>query len=214
MEYQITIIIKISMAFLVGLAIGIDRERNNKAAGMRTQMLICVASALLSAISVHLSDFLGITNPALRGDPARLMAQIVSGIGFVGGGVILKSKERVTGVTTAATIWTTAAIGIAIGIGLYLAAGVTTLMVLLLDPLAQLQHKYGLKTYPYILLIRTKDSSVAYQLLNNLGISYRVTDKENQSTQLLIQSSDILNKNIKKVFDSKNISCQITESEE
>src|SRR3990167_721881 len=84
---QWLIIERVLVAFVAGVVVGLDRERSGKAAGIRTQMLVCVGSALMASISVYLGEAYGIVSA----DPARLMAQIVSGIGFLGAGVIIKN---------------------------------------------------------------------------------------------------------------------------
>jgi putative Mg2+ transporter-C (MgtC) family protein len=193
MDIQQKIVLNIILAFIAGTIIGYDRERNRKPAGTRTQMLICVGSALLASISVFLKDFYYTPESVVRIDPARLMAQIVSGIGFVGAGVILKSKHRVIGVTTAATIWTTAAIGIAIGVGFYIPAAVATFFTLLLSPLARMQYRMGIKTDQYLLKIDKGKSLQVPQALSDLNIEVggRVTKKG--KVYITIYSSDYKN---------------------
>ena len=110
-----TIIIRISLALLAGAILGIEREYRNKSAGFRTLILISIGSCLFTLISLLLaSDTMD-----------RIVANVVTGIGFIGGGVIFKSEEGINGLTTAATIWVTAAIGMALGAGFYNAAGFT-----------------------------------------------------------------------------------------
>ena len=95
------------LAILLGGVIGIEREIRGRAAGLRTHMLVCVGSTLFTLVSVNLSG----------GDPGRIAAQVVSGIGFLGAGAIIREGMNVRGLTTAASIWTTAAIGLALGAG-------------------------------------------------------------------------------------------------
>lgn len=122
---------KLLLALFCGGLIGLERELKSKAAGIKTNMLICVGSMLFTAMSIVMAtseDSLGV-----RGDPARLAAQIIPGIGFIGGGAILQSKGNVVGMTTAATIWLVAAIGVWIGMGqLEIALAVTLLILLVL----------------------------------------------------------------------------------
>jgi putative Mg2+ transporter-C (MgtC) family protein len=107
--------ISILMAFVCGAIVGFEREKGHKPAGLRTQILICVGSAIFTVISM---------SPALGGhEPARIAAQIVTGVGFLGAGSILRDHKQITGLTTAATIWTVSAIGIVVGAG-YATAGV------------------------------------------------------------------------------------------
>ncbi len=113
------IIIRLLLAAGLGAAIGIERERAHKVAGLRTHSLVAIGAALLSIISIHGFDAL-----ANQGsyDPSRLISNIIVGIGFIGGGAILRQGPRITGTTTAATLWLVAAVGIAAGMGLiYLA---------------------------------------------------------------------------------------------
>lgn len=194
--YEITLVYKITFAFIIGTVIGYDRERSGKAAGMRTQMLICVGSALIAGISVHLGDKFVPLNGGPRPDPARLLAQIVTGIGFVGAGVILKSNQRVTGVTTAATLWVTAAIGIAIGSEFYFASIISTIFVLLLEPIARLQYRFGLKTHPYILKVTADYKREVLVALNSLQLKHKMADEIGDNIQVLIYSSERKNQQL------------------
>ncbi len=106
--------ISILMAFLCGAIVGFEREKGHKPAGLRTQILICIGSAIFTVVSM---------SPGLGGhEPARIAAQIVTGVGFLGAGSILRDHKQITGLTTAATIWTVSAIGIVVGAG-YVTAG-------------------------------------------------------------------------------------------
>jgi putative Mg2+ transporter-C (MgtC) family protein len=115
---------KLLLAMLCGGAIGLERELSHKAAGLRTNVLICIGAALYMIVSRHISGGAPYT------DPARLAAQVVAGIGFLGAGVILQSRGSVIGLTTAATIFLVGAVGIAIGEGLFGLAAFTTLLVI------------------------------------------------------------------------------------
>ena len=121
---------KILFSILCGGIIGLERELKNKAAGIKTNILICLGSALYTSISVLISTSLA--GSGHYGDPARIAAQIVSGIGFLGGGTIIQSRGTILGLTTAATIWVVAAIGICVGIGHADIAIVTSLTVVLI----------------------------------------------------------------------------------
>ncbi len=106
---------KVLFAVLCGGIIGLERELKNKPAGIKTNILICLGSALFTSVSVLLS--LAHSESGYFGDPSRIAAQIVSGVGFLGGGTIIQARGTILGLTTAATIWVVSAIGIAIGIG-------------------------------------------------------------------------------------------------
>jgi putative Mg2+ transporter-C (MgtC) family protein len=116
-------------AALLGSVIGFERERLNWAAGLRTHMLVCVGSSLIMLVSAFgFADVLGEKNVVL--DPSRVAAQVVSGIGFLGAGSILLRGEIVRGLTTAASLWSVAGIGLAVGGGMYTAAVGATIIIL------------------------------------------------------------------------------------
>lgn len=119
---------RLLLATLLGGIIGLERELTNKPAGLRTNILICVGAALLTELSLRFA-MIG-ADGEFRADPARLAAQIIPGIGFIGAGAILHAKGKVTGITTAATLWVVTAIGIAVGSRAYLEAIGTTFLVL------------------------------------------------------------------------------------
>ena len=114
---------RILLAIIIGGIIGMERGRHGRAAGMRTHILVCIGATLASMTGMYAYNIIGGTN-----DPLRLAAQVISGIGFLGVGTILiKGRFQITGLTTAAGIWCSAAIGIALGIGFYEGALVTFL---------------------------------------------------------------------------------------
>jgi len=126
------VFLRLALAAGLGGAIGLEREYRHKPAGIRTNMLIGLGSALFAILSVEVGT--------AGGSPDRIAAQVVTGIGFLGAGAILRSGQNVMGLTTAATIWVNAAIGMASGLGLYTVAagGATlTLVVLALLPLME-----------------------------------------------------------------------------
>ena len=116
---------KLGLAILCGGAIGVERELNRKPAGLRTNVLICFGAALYMIVSRHISGGAPYT------DPARLAAQVVAGIGFLGAGVILQARGSVTGLTTAATIFVVGAVGISIGEGMFPLALFSTISIIL-----------------------------------------------------------------------------------
>jgi len=115
------IILKVVFAAIMGIIIGLEREIDLKPAGLRTHSLVCMGAALFTALSF------AIMGPNV--DNSRIAAGIVTGIGFLGAGAIFMSKDRIRGLTTAADLWVLAAVGVAAGIGLYLSALVTTLII-------------------------------------------------------------------------------------
>jgi putative Mg2+ transporter-C (MgtC) family protein len=115
---------RLGIALLVGGLIGLERERADKPAGLRTYMLVCEGSALFMICSLMLGDQLFDAGKAY--DPSRIASTVVQGIGFLAAGVILAQGRRVRGLTTAAGIWVTAALGLLVGAGFYVIAGVAT----------------------------------------------------------------------------------------
>ena len=145
---------KLVIAVLCGGAIGLERQISGKPAGLRTNILICLGSALLMDLSIKL----GVSRGGGRsGDPARLAAQVVTGIGFLGAGTIMQSRGAITGLTSAATLWLVAAIGLTIGGGFFVEGlGATALVMLVLAGLKPLEHKLQRARRVQHATIRTK----------------------------------------------------------
>ena len=140
----ITVLIRIALAAIAGGVIGLERGLHGRAAGMRTHMLVCIGAVLTTLLGVYNIDVLGVT----WADPLRVGAQVISGVGFLGAGIIMlkKGSSQIQGLTTAAGLWTTAVIGLAIGIGFYLGAIVTTAIVVFsFTVVAQLESKVNVK---------------------------------------------------------------------
>ncbi|HEX6747689.1 MAG TPA: MgtC/SapB family protein [Longimicrobium sp.] len=121
---------RLLLAAVLGGLIGLERELKAKPAGLRTTILICVGATLFTELSLDLAMLATSGGEALRADPARLAAQIIPGIGFIGAGAILHGRNKVSGLTTAATLWVVTAIGIGVGAGAYVEAIGATVMVL------------------------------------------------------------------------------------
>ncbi|QOS81077.1 MgtC/SapB family protein [Paenibacillus sp. JNUCC31] len=124
------ILLRLLLAMLLGGLVGLERERSNHAAGLRTHILVCLGSALIMMLSIYgFKDFANELN--VRIDPARLATAVITGVGFLGAGTILFTGKSITGLTTAASIWVVAAIGLAAGAGFFFASIVSTVLVLL-----------------------------------------------------------------------------------
>ena len=141
------VILRVALAAALGGAIGFERELRDREAGLRTHLLVSVGAALFTMVSAYAwSDWRFSTPEGLVFDPTRIAAQVVSGIGFLGAGAIIRQGLSVRGLTTAATLWVVAAIGMAAGVGYYEAAVVTTALVLLsLWPLRILAYRVSLR---------------------------------------------------------------------
>jgi putative Mg2+ transporter-C (MgtC) family protein len=148
--------IRLVLAAVLGGLIGIEREIRDKPAGLRTNILICVGSALFMSLSTRVAQLLG-------GDPTRIAAQIISGIGFLGAGAVLHSHGFVLGLTTAATIWVVAAVGMAVGSGMYLVAVFATAMSLVtLYLLSFVEDRIqGRRSYSYSLVVSDLNPALA-----------------------------------------------------
>ena len=117
---EITIIIRVLSSVLLGFAIGLEREMTNKYAGLRTNILVCLGACVFTIISIYGFPEVSVTGDELgTRDTARVAAQVVTGIGFIGGGTVLRHGATVFGLTTAATLWISASIGMACGVGMY-----------------------------------------------------------------------------------------------
>jgi putative Mg2+ transporter-C (MgtC) family protein len=127
---------RLVLAAILGAAIGLERELHDHPAGMRTHLLVSLGSAMFAVISAYGYSSFFAANPTAQDNPQRIAAQIVSGIGFLGAGAIIQAGRWVRGLTTAASLWATAAIGLAVGSGEYILSLVGTLLIVLsLGPL-------------------------------------------------------------------------------
>jgi putative Mg2+ transporter-C (MgtC) family protein len=136
MGLQLELSGRLVLAAILGAAIGLERELHDHPAGMRTHLLVSLGSAMFAVISAYGYSSFFAANPTAQDSPQRIAAQIVSGIGFLGAGAIIQAGRWVRGLTTAASLWATAAIGLAVGSGEYILSLVgTTLIVLSLGPL-------------------------------------------------------------------------------
>ena len=134
-----SVLLRLLLAVVLGGIIGIERGRHGRAAGLRTHILVCLGAALTSLIGLFASNVLG-----SGGDVLRVSAQVVSGIGFLGVGMILvRNQTVITGLTTAAGLWTTAVIGIAIGFGFYSASLIATFVCVIVTSLLGLFESKG-----------------------------------------------------------------------
>jgi putative Mg2+ transporter-C (MgtC) family protein len=168
---EVDFVLKILLAATLGGIIGLERELSHKEAGLRTNILIAIGSTLITVLSFKIA---ALTKTA---DPARLAAQIVSGIGFLGAGAIIQARFAVHGLTTAATIWTVAAIGIAVGSGFYLLAFLVAILVVIVLTVFKLLLAYLEKQKQnYVYLITTEEKASLLvdlrQVLTELHIQY------------------------------------------
>lgn len=165
------VLIRLALASFFGALVGLERERKDWAAGMRTHMMVSVGSCLIMLVSAYgFADVLGQAHVVL--DPSRVAAQVVSGIGFIGAGTILFLKQgAIRGLTTAAGLWTVAAIGLATGGGMYFAASAATIIALIiLWALQPLERLYARQFKQRTLQITTGPG------INNVELLQRITN--------------------------------------
>lgn len=153
------IIIKLSLAMLCGGILGMERGKKNRPAGFRTYILVCVGATLVMLTNQHMCEVYG------TGDPARLGAQVISGIGFLGAGtIIVTGRNRVKGLTTAAGLWADACVGLAIGVGFFSGAIIgCALIFLVMSVLHRLDDRMASNT-------RNLDLYLEFQKMSDLGV--------------------------------------------
>ena len=148
-------IYKMILSMVLGALVGYERKRKGQTAGVRTFSLIAMGATLAMVLSIYVpQEYLGLKN----GDPGRMAAQVVTGIGFLGAGAIIQMKGSVRGLTTAAGIWMIAAIGMAVGVGMYWTALIATLLILfILVQLEKFEHRISLGAEARIIRLKVTD---------------------------------------------------------
>lgn len=185
------ILIRLVLASMFGGLIGLERERKDWAAGLRTHMMVSVGSCLIMIVSSFgFSDILGTANVSL--DPSRVASQVITGIGFIGAGTILFIKQgTIRGLTTASGLWTVAAIGLATGGGLYFAAGATTIIALIiLWAIKPLEERFSRKFKSISICVVAKpgaDSSFIKQLIDREELKIQTFNLEREEDQVIYE---------------------------
>jgi putative Mg2+ transporter-C (MgtC) family protein len=166
------LILRLLIAAALGSIIGADREKLAWAPGLRTHMLVCVGACLFMIVSAFgFADILGTRNVIL--DPSRIAAQVVSGIGFLGAGTILLRGEVVRGLTTAASLWSVAAIGLAVGGGLYVEAVAATIVIMvILAGVKPIEERFQQRHKTHELLLETEPGRLSLAALE-AALGYR-----------------------------------------
>ncbi|MGN6619287.1 MAG: MgtC/SapB family protein [Ilyomonas sp.] len=166
------IILRLIIATTLGSVVGLERERKEGAAGLRTHMLVCLGSALMMIVSAFgFSDV--VDKPGIVLDPSRIAAQVVSGIGFLGAGTILFLRPQIVrGLTTAAGLWGVAGVGLAVGGGLYLAASTATLIIVIVLALIKpLEDRFiGVQKRNQVVLTVNKEQRSLSQIENTINL--------------------------------------------
>lgn len=166
----ISVVVRVFLAMLLGGCIGLEREKSKRPAGFRTHILVCVGSCMTALIGLYVVYEMGATS-----DPLRVAAQVISGIGFLGVGTILvKEHDHITGLTTAAGLWTTAAIGIACGYGFYIGALLGTLVVAITAAiLYKLEGRGRKKNQKVTLYIEIKGTELLNEYIDWISENYK-----------------------------------------
>jgi len=184
MASELELVGRLVMSAVLGSVIGFERERLSWAAGLRTHMLVCVGSTLIMIVSIYgFSDALG---EHVTLDPSRVAAQVVSGIGFLGAGAILARGQVIRGLTTAASVWSVAGIGLAVGGGLYIPSiSATVIILLILAGIKPLEKRFIAYQQRHHVTIKARHGEVTLGTFNHaLGIS------ANRVKQFIVQPAD------------------------
>ena len=199
---------KLVLSMLLGAIIGIERRRKGQIAGLRTFALISMGATLAMLISIYIpQEYLGLKN----GDPGRIAAQVVSGIGFLGAGAIIQMKGSVRGLTTAAGIWMAACIGLAVGAGMYLISIIATLLIIfILVNIERIEMRHNFMWESKIIQLKTngilEDIQSVRDILEadeiHISDEYMKYDYENKLTTINFMVRSKININVPSLFAS------------
>jgi len=165
MPFELEILARLLLAVLLGGFIGYEREHTNRPAGFRTHILVCAGAALVMATSEYMVRRYSISAV----DPARLGAQVISGIGFLGAGTIIRDGVNVRGLTTAASLWAVSCVGIAVGCGFYLGAVIATILIFItLITLKKAERRFSRRNRFRTIIVESENISGQVGLVTNL----------------------------------------------
>ncbi|MDU2545112.1 MAG: MgtC/SapB family protein [Finegoldia magna] len=194
----ILVAFKLILAAVLGAIIGVEREIKNRAAGFRTHIIVSVGACLIMLIGI---DAIGDISSDRARDAARIAGQVVSGIGFLGAGTILQKKNAVSGLTTAATLWLSAAIGLAVGIGYYEGAIIATVICIVtlisLKGISDLINKRTTRSYIMVFDTSNFNQKSFYEYTQEEGVEVRKIDiiDEDMDDRSMIESTLSFHKN-------------------
>lgn len=206
---QVMYAVRLLFSCVCGLAIGFERQthirnQHRKSAGMRTHMLVCVASAAMMLISKYGFMDVLVYGDGVRVDVSRVAAAIVSGVGFLGAGIIYLRRESIKGLTTAAGLWATSAVGMAVGCGIYLVGVILAVLVVMIQELARIRlYREEDKLSTVIIELENKPGAAKdiIEWIEEKGIEVhnvvsRKTEKHTQSLTLHVYWGDIASKQV------------------
>lgn len=188
-------IVRMLIAIVCGLAIGVERKSRSKEAGIRTHAIVCLASCLFMILSKYLAAplFSDITGNTFDGDATRIASQVVTGIGFLGAGIIMYRRDVMHGLTTAAGVWATAAIGMAIGSGFIVTGVCATAMILLLQFIFHLPIKAFTTRHIAIMRMQilVENDDILPQIMEKIGAKKVSSYKAKQVGESLIATVEV-----------------------
>jgi putative Mg2+ transporter-C (MgtC) family protein len=200
------ILVRLALACALGGLIGIERERNRHPAGLRTHILVCVGATLVMLCNIFIFEkYKGLTNI----DPASLGAQVISGIGFLGAGTIIKEGPSIRGLTTAASLWAVACLGISVGLGFYIGAILTTSFVLIiLIIFSKFEYLFYGKSGKVLILLKVQNKDGKIDL-----ITRKLTEFEMYYSNISVESAedDFISVTIKAATNSNVSSAKLLE---
>ena len=169
----VSIALRLILAMIFGAIVGLERGKHGRAAGMRTHILVCLGACLATMIGFYASNKLGSS-----GDPLRVAAQVISGIGFLGvGSILIKGRFQITGLTTAAGLWCVATIGLALGTGFYEGAIITFILaVLTVTVVHKVEYTFNKKHRRFGMYIEIRSDEYIRQTIDTLESLYKVSD--------------------------------------
>ena len=186
-QEELSILMRLTASLGIGGLIGLERSFRGRPAGFRTHALVCLASAMLMLVTVYQDQWMThVSSDTIRTDPTRMAQGIMTGIGFLGAGVIFKEALTVRGLTTSASIWVTAAIGILVGVGFYYPAIVSTALTLAaLAGFNFIERRLPTESYAHLTLTFDRETAMSEEAVRMLvaahrftvgGVSYRLED--------------------------------------
>lgn len=191
------IVVRLSVAAVLGAVVGLERESAGQDAGLRTHLLLALGAALFGAVSVGAFDaFITDSSTNSRVDVTRIASYVAAGVGFIGGGVILKHAGAVRGITTATSLWTAAAVGLAAGVGFWVGAVAATVLALVaLAVLKPLSDWIGRRSYPprsLVIVVRNTATGAAvlgrvHEIVTTSVRSVQLGEGHDDSTELAVQ---------------------------
>ena len=175
-SYYVSVVFRLVVAAVLGALIGMEREYRGRDAGFRTHLLVAMGSALVMIVSLHFAEtYTDSTSMVIRIDPARVAYGVMTGVGFLGAGAMIRYGINVRGMTTAACLWCTAAVGLAVGFGMFPAAIATTVIVLIaLLLLSKLEKTLPSRQYKSLRIVADRDAGITMDQISTLLKQSRV----------------------------------------